>query len=73
MRTDNGELLERMGDTYIITGDIYCNSHTNTAARSAAGCAIQVNEVVLHVCVSLWQWDAQAVRSDAGVSPHPNP
>lgn len=42
MRTEDGQLLERLGDTFIITGDIYCNSHTNTAARSAAGCAIQV-------------------------------
>jgi hypothetical protein len=42
MRTDEGELLRRIGDTFIITGDIYCNTHTNEAARSAAGCAVQV-------------------------------
>lgn len=42
LRTDEGELLDRIGDTFIITGDIYCNEHTNVAARSAAGCAIQV-------------------------------
>jgi hypothetical protein len=43
MHTDEGELLKRIGDTFIITGDIYCNAHTNAAARSAAGCAIQVS------------------------------
>ena len=37
-----GNSLERLGDTWIITGDIFCNQHTNIAARSAAGCAIQV-------------------------------
>lgn len=42
MHTDEGELLARIGDTFIVTGDIYCNAHTNVAARSAAGCAIQV-------------------------------
>jgi len=47
MRTEDGQLLERLGDTFIITGDIYCNSHTNTAARSAAGCAIQVRRAHL--------------------------
>lgn len=43
MHTDEGDLLKRIGDTFIITGDIYCNAHTNAAARSAAGCAIQVS------------------------------
>lgn len=47
MRTDEGELLRRIGDTYIITGDIYCNTHTNVAARSAAGCAVQVRGALL--------------------------
>lgn len=47
LRTDEGELLSRIGDTFIITGDIYCNAHTNLAARSAAGCAIQVGVGVL--------------------------
>jgi hypothetical protein len=42
LRTEEGELLDRIGDTFIITGDVYCNQHTNIAARSAAGCAIQV-------------------------------
>ena len=41
-RISDGQLAEREGDTYIISGDIFCNRHTSTAARSAAGCAAQV-------------------------------
>lgn len=43
MRNEDGGLLGRIGDTFIISGDIYCNAHTDAAARSAAGCAIQVS------------------------------
>lgn len=53
MLNDDGKLLERIGDTYIITGDIFCNQHTNIAARSAAGCAIQVRVLLArgaHAC-----------------------
>lgn len=42
MRTDEGESLKQIGDTYLITSDIYCNANTRLAARSAAGCSIQV-------------------------------
>jgi hypothetical protein len=31
------------GDALIISGDIFCNEHTSLAARTAAGCAIEVS------------------------------
>jgi hypothetical protein len=40
--TTEGKPAEQVGDTFIISGDIYCNRHTSMAARSAAGCCVQV-------------------------------
>ncbi|KAF8059654.1 Hdac6 [Scenedesmus sp. PABB004] len=37
----------RVGDAFIISGDIFCNAHTAAAARSAAGCAAQAVRAVL--------------------------
>jgi acetoin utilization deacetylase AcuC-like enzyme len=34
--------LEEGGDAILISGDMYCNPHTPLAARTAAGCAVEV-------------------------------
>jgi len=41
--TAKGEVAEAQGDSLIISGDIYCNRFTEVAARTAAGCAVEVS------------------------------
>ncbi|WIA41969.1 hypothetical protein OEZ86_009272 [Tetradesmus obliquus] len=50
--TTEGQPAEQVGDTFIISSDIYCNRHTSMAARSAAGCCVQAVCAVLSGQVS---------------------
>jgi acetoin utilization deacetylase AcuC-like enzyme len=40
----SGGPAEARGDALIISGDVYCNQHTSLAARTAAGCAVEVRQ-----------------------------
>eukprot|EP00878_Enallax_costatus_P034372 GHUV01038105.1.p1 GENE.GHUV01038105.1~~GHUV01038105.1.p1 ORF type:complete len:226 (+),score=44.43 GHUV01038105.1:518-1195(+) len=52
IQISDGEPAKQEGDTYIISEDIFCNRHTSTATRSAAGCAAQAVRAVLSGQVS---------------------
>lgn len=40
--TSDGEPVVAEGDALLISGDIYCTQNTALAARTAAGCCVEV-------------------------------
>jgi hypothetical protein len=49
----DGEPVEVEGDCLLISSDIYCTEHTAIAARSAAGCCVEVRGLALLLLVVL--------------------